>query len=220
MSASIRAVLFDAVGTLIYPVPDVHHVYAAAGKQFGSRYSLPAIKTRFQDAFRRHAPLAATDEPLERARWRQIVEEIFDDVQDLQLFEVLWHHFAQPAHWALYDDVPETWNWLRQRGLVIGIASNFDARLEVICQQTAPLQDADHLFCSARVGFAKPHPKFYAHVTRTLQLAPAEILMVGDHPCNDVQAARDAGWKARWINRDGGVAGEGMRHLSEITACC
>ena len=107
---------------------------------------------------------------------------------------------------------------LGQSSKARGIASNFDSRLESICAALAPLQQAHHVFYSSGVGFPKPRPEFYEHVTRVLRLAPNQILMVGDNRTNDVDAARAAGWQARWICRDGVATDElAITQLSEIT---
>ncbi len=50
---AIRAVFFDAVGTLIHPEPSAAKVYGEIGRRFGSRYSAAAIATRFVAAFRK-----------------------------------------------------------------------------------------------------------------------------------------------------------------------
>jgi len=219
MAESIRVVLFDAVGTVIHPDPDVREVYAAAGRRFGSRHDATAIQVRFRQAFARHDGHGATDEQLERTRWRNIVGEVFDDVTGGvdALFEELWHHFADPGHWALYDDVPPAWQSLREQNMIIGIASNFDSRLAAICRATPPLNDADHLFCSSEMGFQKPHPEFYARVRQELRCEPGQILMVGDSLANDIEAARAAGWQAVWVQRDGTAGRESMMsRIAEI----
>ena len=213
----IRAVLFDAVGTLIHPVPDVHEVYAAAGRRFGSRHDAASIQTRFRQAFAKHDVHGRTNEQHERARWRHIVTEVFDDVPAAaeSLFTELWDHFADPGHWTLYEDVLPIWNLLRERNMVICIASNFDARLESICRGVRPLDEADHVFCSSAVGFTKPHREFFAHVVRELGLETNQLLMVGDSLENDVEAAHAAGWQAIWIQR--GVTAVGESVITQLT---
>jgi putative hydrolase of the HAD superfamily len=188
--AGIRHVLFDAVGTLIYPAPSVAEVYAALGQQFGSRLSAAEIRPRFAVAFGREAPTFTTSEPGERRRWQQIVAEVFDDVTGDALFESLWHHFASGQHWRLFDDVSDTWQELEGRGFQPGIASNFDGRLRTVIQSLAPLDSCQSLFISAELGYAKPDPRFFAAIERHLQAEPRELLLVGDDPVRDVRAAR------------------------------
>jgi len=223
MHEPIRAVLLDAVGTVIQPRPDVIEVYTAAGKRHGSHCDTRTIRTRFHDAVAKHFhDKGTTNERHEYARWRQIVADVFDDVPDRfeLIFRELWDHFADPRHWSLYDDVLPAWKLWRARNLVIGIASNFDARLFNICRAWEPLNDADHLFCSSRIGYSKPRAEFFAHIEQQLGIPGNQLLMVGDNFTNDVEAARAAGWQAAWIQRDEGASIDDrtVRQLSQLAA--
>ncbi|MCO6458418.1 MAG: HAD-IA family hydrolase [Pirellulaceae bacterium] len=204
----IRVVLFDAVGTLFYPVPGVAEVYRAAGRRFGSNRTEAEIRQRFERALERQAvvPTSAVGVPTsaegERARWRRIVAEVLDDATDAEAaFEALWEHFARPAHWRLFDDVEPAWARLRRQGLAAAIASNFDDRLEALCRGLPPLPDAVAVFHSAGIGYAKPDPRFYDEVARRLALSPEQLALVGDHLQHDYHAARVAGWHAVWLDR-------------------
>lgn len=57
--------------------------------------------------------------------------------------------------------------------------------------------------CAREVGAAKPDPRCFATLTEALNLAPQEVLYVGDDPVHDVQGARDAGLRCAWMNRTG-----------------
>lgn len=222
---SVRFVLFDAVGTLIFPRPSVAEVYAAHGKRFGSRLTAPEIKTRFRAAIARTAKHEPVSEAGEFERWRQIVREIFDDVTaaDDGLFTTLWQHFAEGGHWAVYDDVPAVWQGLTQGGFTLGIASNFDARLHNVCRHLPPLDVCTLRFVSSEVGFAKPDPRFFTAVAERLSAAPQELLLVGDDPRFDDQPARAAGWQALQIDRDAAQTTPGvihdLRELLPLLAC-
>ena len=83
----VRAVVFDAVGTLITPDPPAPAVYAEVGRKFGSRLGVEVIAARFRAAFRAEedADRAAgwrTDEDREERRWRTIVAATLDDVSE------------------------------------------------------------------------------------------------------------------------------------------
>jgi len=52
-------------------------------------------------------------------------------------------------------------------------------------------------------GIHKPDPAIYTHAAELLGLDPAACLHVGDHPHEDVDAARRAGMRTVWLNRDG-----------------
>ena len=53
---------------------------------------------------------------------------------------------------------------------------------------------------------AKPDKGIFEVVERQLGVAPAACVLVGDHPLNDVAGAKRAGWRAVWIDREGGGA--------------
>src|SRR5262245_59498810 len=98
----IRAVFFDAVGTLIEPEPPAAEVYLSVSRKHGGRLELQTIGSRFRAAFRAEEELdqAAgwrTDEHREQRRWRSIVASVLDDVADEEAcFQELWQHFAGP----------------------------------------------------------------------------------------------------------------------------
>jgi putative hydrolase of the HAD superfamily len=208
-------VVFDAVGTLIDSRPDVVDVYLEAGRRFGSYLSRQQVAARFRDAFRSCTANGQTSEASERRRWKRIVELVFDDVDQAggELFEGLWEHFAEPSHWVVFEDVPPTWLALKRIGMVLAIGSNFDSRLIDVCQGLDPLRNTPHVFCSSRIGYAKPHAEFFQHVARALNLAPGEILLIGDDRQADIDGARRCGWQALWLDRsangpsDGAISG-------------
>ncbi len=218
-----RVILFDAVGTLLYPDPPVAQAYATAGRLFGSQLEEGEINRRFCQALRARwaSPKGdhSTCEEFERQRWRQVVTEVFDDVTNQQdaLFESLWNHFAQPAHWRLFGDVVSTWGELSARGYIHGIASNFDERLRGLLTGLPPLDNCRHLFISSHIGYSKPDPRFYAAVTRQLELPANQILMVGDDYENDVIGSRAAGMNAIWLRRGEDSASPTTNTIGQLT---
>ena len=48
---------------------------------------------------------------------------------------------------------------------------------------------------------AKPAPDMFLEACDVLGVPPASVLHVGDHPVNDVAAAKEAGCKTAWISR-------------------
>jgi len=210
VSADVRWVLFDAVGTLIYADPPVADVYEDAGRQFGSRLDARQIALQFRQALAGELGPAddlrrpVTSEANELARWRRIVAAIFPDVTPAaadSLFDSLWQHFAQPTSWRPFPDVEPALRQLQQRGLQLGIASNFDGRLLEIAAKMPELAPCDQVFVSSQVGFSKPDPRLFAAVAAQLEVLPAEILLVGDDWLADIQGARAAGWQAVYLDR-------------------
>jgi putative hydrolase of the HAD superfamily len=226
-------VLFDAVGTVIKPNPDINLVYQLLGMLHGSSLSVDEIKQRISAARQKyfHVGMSAntlfensetkpgsldelqeleSSEGLERGLWQQLVFDVFSDVDSRsELFEQLWSHFAQAENWELYPDVAACWNTLRQHGIEVGLASNFDSRLTGIVNSIPEIAEADYLFCSSQLGFRKPSPLFYRQIEAAINCVSTEeraggqkIVMVGDDFENDCVAPRLAGWSAVWLNRN------------------
>jgi putative hydrolase of the HAD superfamily len=204
----VKAIVFDAVGTLIYADPPVAEVYHLAGWQHGSELSRDEVARRFRAAFTQSEAgedltRPATSESHERQRWQQIVATVFDDVPDPggPLFRQLLQHFAQPEHWRMFDDAAAVLDELAGRGIRLAIASNFDRRLHSICHGHAPLRRCERCFISSEVGHPKPDRRFFAAIESQLGLSPAELLLVGDDWTNDILGARAAGWQTVWLSR-------------------
>jgi putative hydrolase of the HAD superfamily len=215
----IEWILFDAVGTLIYPDPPVADAYQAAGQRFGSRLSVEEIRRRFQAALANNPTCGEpTNEAKERDRWRRIVRSVLDDVEEgcEELFESLWQHFAQPQHWRAFDDVVAL-SHLRASGYRIALASNFDNRLIRIAAAHPPLAICEAIFVSSNVGFTKPDQRFFRAIENQLGIEPRRIALVGDDAISDVKGATEAGWKAIRLCRDREISFPGTIHsLAEL----
>jgi len=214
-----HVVLFDAVGTVIKPDPDVVSVYQRLGRAYGSGLSILELKQRISHARQKYfhvcpvpgagllpieseADNLVSSDEIELELWRKLVVEVFKEVPESnRLFEELWEHFRLPQHWRLYDDATSSWERLRAHGCLIGLASNFDSRLIQLCDSIPLLKTADFVFQSAGVGFRKPSPEFYRTVERELRDSIAssdagdlKIYMVGDDLVNDCLGPQRAGW--------------------------
>ena len=207
-SKSNRAIVFDAVGTLIYARPTVAEVYHQIASQVGWSGTLVDIKERFAIAFAARACSTArgheTNEREQQLRWREIVGCVFspmaNDTVD-RIFEQLWKHFAQPSSWEVYPDAAAAVELCERHGIPWYIGSNFDSRLQQVVAGHLLLSRAERVFCSSEVGFDKPAIEFFRCLERDLSLPPEQLTMIGDDWRLDVQAARLGGWKGLWIDR-------------------
>jgi len=215
-----KVVLFDAVGTILKTSPGVIEVYHAHGLKHGSALDAAEIKVRFKASRRslfdldtsaklQTAGQLISNDSIERRLWLQLIAEVFADVSVPEpLFDELWQFFASPDNWQLFPDTAATLRSLKSAGYLIGIASNFDSRLNSIVSAFPELHCADFVFCSAGIGFRKPDPAFYREVeTRIQQQLGRElnepIWMTGDCIENDFWGPRRHGWNACWLNRSG-----------------
>ncbi len=202
--AGVRAVAFDAVGTIVEPWPPVGEAYAAAGCRHGVPLDAGWAAARFRDAWRRQeqadaaaVPAFATSRERERARWRAIVGEVFGETPaTATIFTDLWEHFGRPDAWRTLPAGADLVQAAAEAGCVVALASNFDERLLAIAPHLEGLSRAEHVFASSELGWRKPAPQFFRRVEELLGLGPHELLLVGDDPDLDVAAAQAAGWRA------------------------
>ncbi|MET0255143.1 MAG: HAD family hydrolase [Luteibacter sp.] len=111
----------------------------------------------------------------------------------------LWRiYFAARNNVELYPDSLAALERINALVPLVSI-SNGNADLEVI--------GLHHLFHTrlnaAGVGVAKPDARIFIAAAEALDVAPADILHVGDDPLLDVVGAREAGLRTAWLNRNG-----------------
>lgn len=97
-----------------------------------------------------------------------------------------------------YADVAPVLARLRTRHRLVAV-TNGNAEVH-----ETPLRDAFHRsLTAAEAGAAKPDPALFELAMDWAGVGPAETLHVGDDPVRDVEAARQLGIAAVWVNRYG-----------------
>ncbi|MDZ4781964.1 MAG: HAD-IA family hydrolase [Planctomycetia bacterium] len=215
---NVRAVLFDAVGTLITPTTSVAEVYFDFGQRRGSRLETKEIAARFPAALRAaEVCQGRSDERIELDRWRAVVRHVFDDLPETEpLFRELWAHFAEPHSWRLVPRAVELLEGLIAENYLVGVASNFDARLRTVLSGPNRVPAAVNLFISSDLGWQKPHTGYFRGVERALGLSPQELLLIGDDWDNDVCGGRSAGWQTIWVAPTTSADSPSVASLAEL----
>ena len=208
-AGSIRAIFFDAVGTLLHLSPSAAEVYAEAGAKFGCALPIDVICERFRTAFQQQDAEDArnswaTTEERELRRWQEIVNSVFES-SNAELFDHLWRYFAQPSAWRLLPEIGEVLAQLSRRKIILGMASNFDRRLHSVAAGFPELTPLRLRLLSAEIGWRKPSLKFFAELVQSANCEPEQILHVGDDPTNDYAGALAAGLQATLLNSNNGL---------------
>jgi putative hydrolase of the HAD superfamily len=221
-TAPIRAVFFDAVGTILHPEPSAALAYHTIGARRGSRLGAEVVRARFRKAFARQeeedrSAGLRTDEGREVARWRNIVTEVLDDIGDPEgCFQELYAHFAEPGAWRCDAEAGTVLRALAERGYRVGLASNFDHRLRGLVGALPELAPVAHLVISSEIGWRKPSPHFFAAVCRAAEVEAKQVLLVGDDEVNDLGGARAAGLLALLLEPGRSGAGDRIASLREV----
>jgi putative hydrolase of the HAD superfamily len=198
----IRAILFDAAGTLFFLTKTVGDHYAYVGREVGLNLEAQQLDQAFHSAWQRMPQRPAIDGPREnddKNWWRELVGRVFDQVAPSltefdrdNFFEVAYQHFAEPGVWELYPDVLEVLEQLRAR-FELAVISNFDSRLRFILQHLGISKYFVHVFISSELGADKPDPEIFCRAITIMNLKGDEVLHVGDDPERDWKAATAAG---------------------------
>ena len=206
-AGNIRAVIFDAVGTLIHPVEPVADSYCRVierhvGRQLNRQDVQKVVRDelRGRSAGPDEADLA-TSEADELRFWQHLVHQLCPSPDHSQAcFDELFAYFAAPDAWRCFDDSVDVLNVLNRRDLQLAVGSNFDLRLHDVCDALMPIFGLTQRIVSSEIGWRKPARQFFLAAAAQLGCQPGQILMVGDDFQNDVVGAIRAGCQAVWLN--------------------
>lgn len=105
---------------------------------------------------------------------------------------------APPAYAAIVPRLAQRYR--------LGLLSNFDdarAGREILAD-TGVSDHFEVVVLSAEVRLRKPNPEIFRGLLRRLELAPGDVLFVGDSPREDVAGARAAGVPVVWLSENKG----------------
>jgi putative hydrolase of the HAD superfamily len=217
----IKAIFFDAFGTLFHLRGTVGEHYAAAARELGVEIPGKALDAAFVQAWDNLPPRPAIDCPREnddKPWWRDLVSAVLDQIASVptdfdreRFFELAYAHFTEPGVWTLHADVEETLPGLA-RDLQLGIISNFDGRLRTILRHLGIAHFFRYVFISSELGADKPDPKIFRRALARSGLHAGEAVHVGDDPERDWEAAAYAGMHVFKLDR----AKNSLRDLPEI----
>ena len=183
MAGTLDAVLFDAFGTLFAPVsagsPAAHlcRLLASDGVSVTAERAGRAILAEVE-LYRAKFP---------RIRDEQELRQLEHEASDLVLAELelrrfprdrMRQHLLDLFKMTVYPDAESALGQLRQRGLALGVVSNYNALLR---EQLAELGLEDWfsvIVNSADFGEAKPHPGIFLEGVKLLGASPERVLYV------------------------------------------
>lgn len=206
-----KAIFLDAGGTLLYPYPSVGEVYSRVALLYGMRVAAADIDRLFVKEFALRDDGTAfarfTNDRVERVWWKELVTAVFTPLTELRDFESffddLYERFARAEAWRLYPETESVVDELRGRGLKVGIVSNWDSRLERLCESMGIRERFDFILASAHAGYAKPDRRIFDRALEIADVGPGEVLHVGDSLVHDWEGARNAGIRGALVKRSG-----------------
>ena len=222
MTSRVKAVVLDALGTLVElqpPAPRLKRLLAQAGFHVSEERAVAGFAAEIAYYLDHH--LEGSDaERLERLRDR-CAEEMRRALELPDLDHATARRVMLEAlEFRPFPDVLPALAELRERGLTLVVASNWDCSLPDWLGSAGITDLVDGVVTSAEVGAPKPNPRVFERALAIAGAAPSEALHAGDKVDNDVEGAAAAGIRAVLVQREGeppaGV--EAVRSLRELTA--
>lgn len=214
-NSDIKAIFFDAGGTLLYIHPSVGKVYAEVSREMGVDLSDERIESRLREIWEDYAPTnavrdgdyRASDEQ-DRKMWKEFLRRLYDDLDPLQdlafdaWFQQVFDRFGKPKTFKLYEETMDTLKRLRNDGYQVGIVSNWDSRLISICEGLGVDEHVDFILPSAVAGYRKPSSNIFEQALETAEVAPDEAMHIGDKELDDYRGSRSAGLTPVLLDRN------------------
>ncbi|MEW1923924.1 MULTISPECIES: HAD family hydrolase [unclassified Streptomyces] len=209
-----RAVLFDFSGTLFQIQPYEDRIRAALPDPVDGP-TMDAILTSLEAGLADPAVVAAQHaRDVSAEAHRRAFTTWYASAPALTPYAgALYDQLRSPEHWLPYADTGPTLAELDARGIALGVVSDVGWDL----RPTFARHGLDRWFGSWVHSYEhnteKPDPRLFGHACAELGVAPADTLMVGDHPAKDGGAA-SAGLRSYVL--PGGAAPGAVRGLRAV----
>lgn len=206
--SEVKAVLVDVLGTLVEldsPAPALREeVERRTGVDVGEQRAAEAFGAEISYYLAHH--LEGRDMDAVEGLRDRCAEEIRRTLG----LSGLDHATAREAMLAAlrfraFPDALPLLRGLRERGVRVIAASNWDASLTQALERTGLAAHLDGAVSSAVVGAAKPDPAVFRAAIQHAGCEPAEAFHVGDSPDADVEGARAAGIRVALLDRGGAL---------------
>jgi len=205
VSAGVKAVLLDALGTLVElqpPAPRLQRLLGQAGFEVSEERAAAGFAAEIAYYLDHHL------EGSDRERLERLRDRCAEEMRSALELPDLDHATARRAmlealEFRPYPDVLPALGELRARGVTLVVASNWDCSLPEWLGPTGITELVDGVVTSAEVGAPKPNPRVFERALAIAGAEPSEALHVGDKVDNDVEGAAAAGVRAVLLQRQG-----------------
>jgi putative hydrolase of the HAD superfamily len=205
----IRAVLLDALGTLVRLEPPAPRLQASLSTRLGLHVSLDRCSAAMgaeMSYYGAHSARASDDAAL--ALLRLECADVLADVlaagpNGAELLPCL----TDAISFTAFADAAPALDTLVLQGRRLAVVSNWDVSLPPVLRRLDLARRIETVVHSAGVGASKPDPRPFHVALERLALGADECVHVGDDPVNDGEGAAAAGLRAILVDRTPGAAG-------------
>ncbi|NXX97315.1 HDHD3 protein, partial [Centropus bengalensis] len=199
----LRLLTWDVKDTLLRLRQPLGLRYAAEARAHGLRVQPARLGQAFREVYAaqsRRLPNYGQGRGLSsRQWWADVVKETFRQcgVRDERVLalmaEGLYRDFCGGRCWEALPGAADTLRRCGQRGLRMGVVSNFDRRLEGVLQHCGLRHHFDFVLTSEGAGVAKPDRRIFEKALGLGGVPPELVAHIGDDYSKDYVAARAVG---------------------------
>jgi putative hydrolase of the HAD superfamily len=216
-----KAILVDALGTLIELQPPAPLLCEEMGQRFGIHMPVPqaenAIATEIA-YYREHFDDGADADELMELRRRCVMamlDELPPEAASVPV-DALIEALLASITFRIFPDVGFALGSARTRGARIVVVSNWDVSLHDVLARAGVSPLLHGVVTSAEYGARKPDPSIFADALKLAGVPAARAVHVGDSLEDDVAGARAAGIEAVLIRRDGTPGPPDVRTIKNL----
>jgi len=220
-----RAILLDALGTLLELEPPAPRLRTELAQRFGVRIGeTDAQRAIGAEIAYYRAHLDEGRDPVAlaglRSRCAEALRAGLPDDERIAAIDnkALTSALLASLRFEPFADVRPALAAARAAGRRLVVVSNWDVSLNEVLDRLGLSQMLDGVVTSAEFGVRKPAPEIFEHALGLAGVAAHEAMHIGDSLAEDVAGARAAGIEAVLINRDGDPGPPGVRTITALTA--
>ncbi|XP_010529314.1 PREDICTED: haloacid dehalogenase-like hydrolase domain-containing protein 3 [Tarenaya hassleriana] len=215
--SKLRCVTVDVTGTLIAYKGELGDYYCMAAKAVG----LPCpdykrvhegFKLAYTEMAQTYPCFGFAEKMPNIVWWKTCVRDSFvkagydyDEETFEKIFRRIYASFGSAAPYVVFQDSQPFLRWAREKGLKVGLVSNAEYRYKDVILPALGLNQGtewDFGVFSGLEGVEKPDPRIYQiALERAGDVAPDEVLHIGDSMREDYAPAKSIGMHALLLDR-------------------
>jgi putative hydrolase of the HAD superfamily len=220
----VRAVLFDAMGTLLALADPAPALAAALRARHGIEITPAQARAALAAEiayYRAHHDDGRDEASLRELRLRcaRVLGDALPAAAGRLEDDALLASLLAALRFRAFADAPVALAALRRRGVRVAVVSNWDVSLPGVLRDVGLLERLDAVLTSAQVGAAKPDPAIFTAALARVGVSAPQAVHVGDSLEQDVCGARASGLRAILLRRGGdGPDAPGVPVIASLAA--
>ncbi|MGI8505280.1 MAG: HAD family hydrolase [Solirubrobacteraceae bacterium] len=218
-----RALLIDAMGTLVRLEPPAPALRRELSRRFGAELSLEQARSALaaEIGFYRAHMQEGRDARSVRALHLRCAEALRAALPASGLprrldSAALTEALLASLRFTVFEDALPALRAARARGERVIVVSNWDVSLHDVLERAGLAALLDGVLTSAAAGSRKPQRAIFERALRLAGVRAEGALHVGDSLEEDVAGARAAGIAAVWCNRSGAPVPPGVESIAGL----